>query len=79
MTTAVITRPKRGRPGKEVLPGVPAQSRAIALRNRRIKSATTRKRNPLTQEQAAEKYGVDQSRVSVIVRNPLSGVAKCDL
>lgn len=79
MATATLTRPRRGRPGREVLPARPARDRSLALRNRRILAAVTRKRNPLTQEEAAAKYGVDQSVVSVIVRNPLSGVAKCDL
>lgn len=76
MATALIEAPRRrGRPGRAVLPGVPARNRKIALRNRRIKAAVTRKRNPLTQQEAAAKYGVDQSAVSVIVRNPLSHVA----
>lgn len=70
--TTTMTRPKRGRPGREVLPAVPARSTKLALRNRRIKAAINRKRRPMTQEEAAEKYGVSQALVSQIVRNPAS-------
>lgn len=73
--TTTMTRPKRGRPGREVLPAVPARSPQLALRNRRIKGALNRKRNPLTQEEVAAKYGVSQGLVSMIVRNPKSHVA----
>lgn len=73
MTTTVTTRPKRGRPGLEVLPAVPARSPQLALRNRRIRAALHRKRNPLTQMEVAAKYGVSQALVSMIDRNPASG------
>jgi hypothetical protein len=76
LATTTLTRPKRGRPGREVLPGVPVRNRRIALRNKRIKAAYARKRSPLTQEQIAAKYGVDQSVVSVVIRNPLSTVVR---
>lgn len=72
MTTATMTRPKRGRPGRDVLPAVPARSPQLALRNRRIKGALNRKRHPMTQEEAAAHYGVSQGLVSMIVRNPAS-------
>ena len=75
MTTVTTTRPKRGRPGLEVLPAVPARSRTLALRNRRIKAALHRKRNPMTQEEVAAKYGVSQALVSIVDRNPVSHVA----
>lgn len=74
--TATATKPRRGRPGLSVLPGVPARDRTTAQRNRRIKGAVTRKRNPLTQCEAAALYGVTQPEVSLIVRNPLSGTVK---
>lgn len=73
MTTAVVVpKRKRGRPGREVLPCTNARNTTLAVRNRRIKQALTRKRKPMTQAEAAAKYGLDQSAVSVIVRNPCS-------
>lgn len=78
LATAVISKPKRGRPGRAVLPCVPARNKATALRNRRIKAAYNRKRNPLTQQQVAERYHVDQSIVSVVLRNPCSDKTDCD-
>lgn len=68
----MTTTRKRGRPGKQTLDCQPARNRQIALRNRRIKQAITRKRNPLTQAEAAEKYGLKQPMISLIVRNPCS-------
>lgn len=76
--TAVVDAPRRGRPGRLVLDCVPARDKTIALRNKRIKAAYSRKRNPLTQQQIAEKYGVDQSVVSVVLRNPCSDKTDCD-
>lgn len=78
MTTATLDKPKRGRPGRLVLDCIPARNRAIALRNKRIKAAYSRKRNPLTQQEIAEKYNVDQSVVSVVLRNPCSDKTECD-
>jgi len=67
---------KQGRPGVAELPCHKARNKALAQRNRRIYGAVTRKRNPLTQAEAGALYGVDQSIVSEIVRNPCSGQAR---
>ena len=72
MTTTLHKRGP-GRPGRLVLPPVPAKDKATALRNRRIVASLKRKRNPLTQQAAAAKYNVSQPEVSVIARNPASG------
>jgi hypothetical protein len=49
--------------------GPRAQSRALAVRNAKIIREYSRKTNPLTQEELAEKYGLTQGTVSLIVRN----------
>lgn len=72
MPTATLVKRGPGRPGREVLPAVPAANRKLAARNRRIKAAWNRKRNKPTQAELAEKYGIDQSLVSQILRNPAS-------
>lgn len=74
--TATLAKPKRGRPGRAVLPCAPARNKDLAARNRKITGAVTRKRKPLTQAEAAEHFGVDQPTVSIVVRNPCSGKVK---
>lgn len=49
--------------------GPAARNRDLARRNKNIVREVTRKKNPLNQEEAAEKYGVSQPSVSLIVRN----------
>lgn len=72
MTTSTVKRPKekRGRPGRAVLEAVPARTKAEAQRNRRIAAAYAK---GYTQQVVAERYGVSQPEVSVILRNPASG------
>lgn len=65
-----------GRPGKAKLPCRKAANGTLAARNRRIVKAVSRTRKPLTQAEAGEQFGIDQSIVSEIVRNPCSGKVK---
>ena len=75
MTTATAVRPPQGRPGRKVLPAVPVKSRNVVERNRQIKAILNdrrRTKHPVTQAEVAERFGIDQSTVSSVWRNPAS-------